>query len=55
MSNADSAQPDDVERLKALVLEQAERNGNARLTAYNTRYQARILTAAFVERLQLIH
>ena len=42
MSSAVKSLPDDVESLKALVLEQAERN--ARLVADNARYQARIVT-----------
>ena len=42
MSSAPNCLPDDVESLKALVLEQVERN--AQLTAANVRYQARILT-----------
>lgn len=42
MSSAFFSLPDDVDSLKALVLEQAERN--AQLTADNARYQARILT-----------
>lgn len=42
MSSAPNCLPDDVESLKALVLEQVERN--AQLTASNVRYQARILS-----------
>ena len=42
MSSAFFSLPDDVESLKALVLEQAERN--AQLAADNVRYQARIFT-----------
>ena len=42
MSSAPNHLPDDVESLKALVLEQVEHN--AQLRADNVRYQARILT-----------
>jgi transposase len=49
MSNAFKTLPDDIESLKALVLEQAERTAqlranNDQLTADNARYQARVIT-----------